>query len=217
MDRQYVWTAQLERAVLLRPGTSDAQVWDDVFLSGYHLPPAFTEMDPRVVLDLGANIGLTTAHYGAIWPEARVVAIEMDKDNAVVARLNAPTSEVICCAVAATIEAGSYDPDVSEQTYVFIPGGTTGQQVKAMTLAEIGEQLTEIDFVKMDIEGTEWDILAKPTWAPFVNSLLVELHDRDGARWPCPWLIEPAVGLLEDAGYHVSIHDTHPCAVWATR
>ena len=50
--------------LLVRPGTTDAQVLDDTFVGLYHLPPIDLP-DGAVVLDLGGNVGYTAAHFAA--------------------------------------------------------------------------------------------------------------------------------------------------------
>src|SRR5262249_12662325 len=90
------------REVLVRRGTSDiGTVWG-TFARGYHLPPP--ELGPpRTIWDLGANIGLTMAHFACLYPDARVLGVELDEDNVVLARQNvaawADRCEVIHAAV----------------------------------------------------------------------------------------------------------------------
>lgn len=233
------WTADLGRSVELRDGTSDRQVWADTFTGRYHLPPADMPA-PSTVLDLGANIGLTAAHYKTLWPEAEVVAVEMDEDCAEVARRNAPGVEVHVHAVAAQSGWGWYDASVLAEAFTFVrdgdgpvePQGILGPQhgvedgrrrlVPAFTLRQtIRQRFCEhlvpddclLDFLKLDIEGEEWAILADPVWAPFVRHLVVELHG-DGTSAE---LVADAVALLEAAGMQARHHPPHPQAVYAWR
>lgn len=76
MNLDSVWTPQVGRYVALRETGSDRTVWADTFSGLYHVPPV--PIWPETVLDLGANIGLTTAHYRTLWPDAQIVAVEMD-------------------------------------------------------------------------------------------------------------------------------------------
>ncbi len=213
-----VHTPALGRAVYLREGTSDAQVWADTYSGLYHVPPY--EIDPATVLDLGANIGLTAAHYAALWPDAEIVAVEMDSDCAELARLNAPTVTVNDHAVSADGGWGSYDPAVRAEAFRFEPGDRDGQLKMSLTLRQIIKRSFPggcVDFAKMDIEGAEWGILAKPTWAPLVCSLLVELHPVGDMPDDSDWLVSRAVDLLAAAGFEAKRFERHPRAVWATR
>ena len=38
-------------------------------------------LEVETILDLGANIGLTAAYLGAIYPKARILAVEPDAAN----------------------------------------------------------------------------------------------------------------------------------------
>src|SRR3981081_3973727 len=54
------------RSVVCRAGTSDLNVFYDAFFCQYHLAPR--GLRPKTILDLGSNIGLTMAHYAALFP-----------------------------------------------------------------------------------------------------------------------------------------------------
>lgn len=168
---------------------------------------------PETVLDLGANIGLTAAHYQHLWPGARIVAVEMDAGNADLARRNAPGVTVREEAVAAEKGVSFYDDEAEEWAYAL---GTTRQgsegrtvmrrTLRSIVLREFGKG--GADFVKMDVEGEEWDLFKQAAeWGPLVRHLLVELHG------PLP--VGHAVRLLEAGGYLASPHVAHPAAVFA--
>src|SRR5262245_40185744 len=65
-------------AVSLRAGTSDAVVYYETFLGLYHIPPRLPAT-VETLLDLGANIGLTAAHYCVLFPTCRILAVEPDQ------------------------------------------------------------------------------------------------------------------------------------------
>ncbi|OWY59180.1 hypothetical protein B7486_75970, partial [cyanobacterium TDX16] len=79
------------------------EVW---FEDVYRLPEHWR---PRTVLDLGANIGLTSLWFHQRWPEARFVLVEPDPANVVLARRNLDTNGVLGMVLAAAVgpEAGS--------------------------------------------------------------------------------------------------------------
>lgn len=201
------WTPALGRAVLLREGNSDQEVWDATFVHQYHVPPV--DIHPKTVLDLGANIGLTAAHYAVLWPDAKIVAVEMDCECAELARLNALTCEVLQYAVSDKDGVGYYDSSVWSSNFALGSGGTP---VWKRRLAGILDG-KPVDFVKMDVEGAEWDIFRSDDWAPLVNSLLVELHGAASNEI----LVEDAIEGLAAMGYTATRHPLHPRAVWATR
>jgi FkbM family methyltransferase len=169
----------------VRPGTSDpATVWE-TFARGYHLPPRELGA-PRTVWDLGANIGLTMAHFACRFPHARVLGVELDEENVALARRNvapwADRCELIHAAVWLT------DGEVHYRGW---PGGTSnyqvsgladGTSVRALSLATLlREHGGPVDYLKMDVEGAECELLRDGTgWATEVRCLKVELHGDYG-------------------------------------
>lgn len=225
-----VWTPDLGREVCVREGTSDRQVWSDVFSGRYHLPPSDMPQPPTSVLDVGANIGLTAAHYKRLWPAAQVVAVEMDEACAALAEENAPGVEVRCHAVSGRGGWGSYDPLVRAEAFQFTRGGQ-GELlqpaelpnrwiVSSYTLRQVIRRSFMIpdhgllDFLKLDVEGEEWALFKHGAWAPLVRHLLVEVHDV-GAGLSSPTLVAAACQQLDALGFDASHHPPHPQAVYA--
>ena len=69
----------------------------------------------------------------------------------------------------------------------------------ATIMAELGH--TQLDVLKFDIEGGEWDVLTKTDWAALrIGQVLVELHDFDHAH-TCKSILHNVFHPLEAAGY----------------
>lgn len=210
-----VYTPALGRSVMLRDVGSDHQVWADTFTGLYHVNEQIGT--PKTVLDLGANIGLTAAHYKTLWPDALVVAVEMDNDNAALAEINAPDVEVRHYAVSSAAGWGSYNPMQLPEAFAFTRDDKGGRAVIAHTLRAIitGEFGGHVDFVKMDVEGEEWALFASPDWVPMVDVLLVELHRGDVSSEE---MVKLACGQLVEAGFRSAYWTGHhPQAVIAFR
>ena len=169
------------REVLVRPGTSDlATVWG-TFARRYHLPPPEVTA-PRIIWDLGANIGLTMAHLAVTFPHARVVGVELDAENVALAHRNvAPWADR--CVV---LHAAAW-PEDGTVYYRGWPGGTSNYQVthvaegtpvRAVSLATLlREYGGPVDYLKIDVEGAERELLRDGTgWADRVRCIKVELH-----------------------------------------
>lgn len=214
-----IYIEHLGRKIHIRPGTSDVQGWKDVFECGYHIPPADMPI-PRTVLDLGANIGLTAAHYAAMWPEAVIVAVEMDLENAEIARQNFH-GVVFQKAITGFGGVRAYDRGVSADAYSLhsVELQMDEQPVDTMSLLELEVLFfgdTDVDFAKLDVEGSEWEILqaAAQGWGAHIRHMLVEFHDepRDG-----PKIVARGIKALEEAGYEAHHHKVHPQAIFATK
>lgn len=222
---EHVYTPHIGRDVVLRVEGSDRQVWADTFSGLYHVPPVMPV--PRVVLDLGANIGLTAAHYKMLWPEARVIAIEMDAESAKLARRNAPGVEVHAHAVTGPGGWGSYNPVGRAEAFAFTHSDATGVLVESLTMRQTllrrcgrhgaNNRRDGADFVKMDIEGAEWPIMQRNDWAHLVGHLLVELHAPGfDPGMTSEGMVELACTQLRGIGFkHAEPHPPHPQAVFA--
>jgi FkbM family methyltransferase len=201
------------QAVEVRPSTSDVDTLWGTFARRYHRSPI---ADPRLILDLGANIGLTMADFAAGYPRARVVGIELDDVNAELARRNTAPWAGRCKVVRAAVW-----PEDGETSYFPWPGGTSGYRavrgapegavrVRAVSLTTLLEEHGDVDYLKIDIEGTERDLLREATgWAPRVRSLKVEVHK--------PYTVAECEADLRRLGFRTRIDPHHWACVAGVR
>ncbi len=176
-------------AVHLRPvPSSDGTVFRTVMVQEeYRLPSWFPVPRPRVIVDAGANIGLSTVYFAHRYPEARVVAIEPAGENCALLRKNTlayPNVEVL--------QAGLWNRDTGlrivnptghdfsfrvEEVAAGIPDTIPARCLETI-LSERG--WAHIDILKMDIEGAEREVIGglPPGWLSRVSLLVIELHDR---------------------------------------
>ena len=172
--------------VLVRPGTSDTGTVWGTFAREYHLPPAELGA-PSTIWDLGANIGLTMAHFACLFPRARVLGIELDQDNVTLACRNvaawADRCEVIHAAVWASDGEVRYRGWGGTSNYQ-VTGEAEGTPVRAVSLAGlVRERGGPVDYLKVDVEGAERELLRDGTgWAEAVRCLKVELHGDYGVE-----------------------------------
>lgn len=163
----------------IRPGTTDAIVLIETFLLRLHLPPRRLR-GVRRILDLGANIGLTAADLLARFPQARLWAVEMDPASSALARRNlepwAARAQVVTAAVWSADGEVAY---VSAEGEEWAAAVTTAgdRRTRAISLATLVAEAGPLDYVKVDVEGTERELLADGTgWAQAVRCLSVEVH-----------------------------------------
>jgi FkbM family methyltransferase len=207
------WTAEVGFPVHLRPDTADAQVAADTFTGRYHIPPV--PLTPRTVLDCGANIGLTCAHYQQLWPDAQIIGIEPDDGNASAASHNY-NGQIVRCAVSVNNGFASLRrSDLATDGYR-LTTESQGNHVRCCTLEHLISLYLyggHCDFLKLDIEGEEARVLPDhEMWAPLVDAVLVECHEQvTGYGW------RDAVEDLKRAGFRPRRHRPHPQAVFAQR
>lgn len=171
--RSYVWRTGDGAEVHYRRGTSDLGLIYDVLLkpgakAEYWLPEG---LEARVVLDIGANIGVASRYLAHRFPLARVHAFEPVPDNVDLLRRNAACCERIAChAYGLGAADGEFElraPDAAgygKDGYSLVAEGASGTAVRApvrnvrAALEELG--LREVDVIKIDTEGAEHQILA---------------------------------------------------------
>jgi hypothetical protein len=66
-------------SVLMRNGTSDRQVLSQIFVYEEYSP--ITLSNPRNIIDLGANVGYSSAYFLSRYLNAKVLAVEPDLGN----------------------------------------------------------------------------------------------------------------------------------------
>ena len=167
--------------VFLRPGTTDQNAYDQVFLDReYDLDLG----EPENIIDAGAHIGMAAVFFASRYPKAKVVAIEPEPSNYEVLSRNARE-----CGNIHTVQAGLWNrkthlriEDSSVDTWSFrVVEDASGNGIPALSLQDIMREhgLERIDVLKLDIEGSEVEVLnnAQP-WIATVKNLLIELHDR---------------------------------------
>ena len=145
----------------------------------YRLP---FDISPRVLVDLGGNIGLTSVWLSKRYGCERVLVVEPAAANAALARRNladnAIPAELIEAAVGAEDGVGHFhDDDRSNQGSL----GDSGREIPVLSMASVlGHLPAEImvDLVKVDIEGGEQELLMAPdlSWLRRVRALIFEFH-----------------------------------------
>ncbi len=178
---------ELPHPIFLRHGSSDFDVFQDVFLDGAYSAPVVAPV--RTIVDCGANVGLASLYFLRRYRSARIVAIEPDPGNVIVAKENlAPYSDRVTLLEAAVwpssgtvgLRRGAYRDGRSWATQV--TDDRTGASTRAVTVDEImtTEAIDEIDILKIDIEGAERALFeGDTTFLEKTRCVLIELHDDD--------------------------------------
>jgi FkbM family methyltransferase len=193
-----------------RAGTTDAQVFTDTFVAQYHLPPP--GLRPKTILDLGSNIGTTIIHYARLFPAARVLGVELDAGNYSLCRRNIAALGDRCDVLhgAAWWCDGEIAYGGDEEWGIHVDAGGKNKAPAYSMTGLLDRMGPFIDFVKMDIEGAEAEVLARAgSWIGRVGCLKVEVHK--------PYTIEACMGDLRKLGIDCQPDWRHPACVVAQR
>lgn len=142
---------------------------------------------PAKVLDLGANIGFSAIYLNVLFPNAEFVAVEPDPRNIELLRENLETNRVRARVVPAAVaaEPGSvrlrFDVNPTCSALESSPMHALAHSVEVMarTVPDLLDEAgwSNVDLVKMDIEGTEDELLSRDnSWLERVRALCLEIH-----------------------------------------
>ena len=158
--------------------------------SVYALP---SQVQPKVIFDVGANIGIAAVYYSVVYPKATVYCFEPLPANIELLCANASRNSDRIRVIQRGLSdvAGSFEYHMSGNRRSY--GGGTFCQIgsdpsRAVTLPvgtvrqAIGEAgVDQVDVFKIDTEGSEWPILRgiDDQMRPKVQAYVGELHGAD--------------------------------------
>ena len=157
--------------------------YDELFVGEMYRFQAVT--DQPVILDCGANIGLSVLYFKQLYPHANIWAFEPDENNFRLLEKNIAVnhlSHVQAVPKAVWVEDGyvSFLANGTEASRITDESlATNGQQVPCVRLAGVLRNFDQVDFLKMDIEGGEHKVI--PDCADElhrVRNLFLEYHGR---------------------------------------
>jgi FkbM family methyltransferase len=162
---------------------ADAFVHSEIFENQYYRLPL--RVAPTTILDLGANIGLSTIYFARCYPESRIACVEPMPENVrlLIRNLkeNAVGADVIAAAIDAkdgvvAIERGAADYG---HRIAAAAASAVSLEVASVSVPTIMHRLgwDRIGLLKIDIEGHEHVLLSNPCeWLADVDALCVEYH-----------------------------------------
>lgn len=161
-----------------RDSWSDLTVLQETLDDVYGL--AGVKPDPETVVDIGANIGAFTVSACARWPKCKVIALEPDPENfALASRNTEPYTERVSLSMSAVwSDAGGISLEGEHGLAHVVSAGPT----PSITLDELLADLAEVDVLKCDTEGSEFQIFPAASEATMrkIKYLALELHDYYG-------------------------------------
>lgn len=155
--------------------------WQDIFEKEIYKfnPPA----GKPLIIDCGANIGISVLYYKTIFPDADVIAFEPDQQNFQLLTKNIKDNnlqQVELHEAAVWIENGkiSFASNAAEGSSIAQPGEADNIiTVTSVRLADMLAKYEKIDFLKIDIEGAEDKVIADcHQQLSNVENLFLEYH-----------------------------------------
>ena len=173
-------------------------------------------MDSKLkIYDLGANMGIATLYFKRKYPNAEIVVYEADPDICNYLRENIKGNlderqlrdiKINCQAV--WIEDGEVEfKSEGADSGAVSARSTTGKKIPAIDFRNVMENEQTIDFLKMDIEGAEYEVIkAIGRFLKKVKMLFIEFHfspDNDQQ-------LDILIKILNENGFDYYLKNTNP-------
>lgn len=188
--------------VPIRLASDDWYAFVEVFQNREYEVP----LQPRTVLDLGANVGFASLYFAACWPSVRLAAVEPYPANVRQMRRVFERNSV-----AAHIVEGAAGVEQGRAT-LYLRGSTCHSllpehefpyrgklDVRTWSIPELLNEVgwDTVDLLKLDLEGYERLLLRRENdWLSRVGAIIGELHGNDAVADIELW--------LQRFGFHVS-------------
>jgi FkbM family methyltransferase len=163
----YHWRGQ---PIYYRSGTSDARSIYEILLTPgceYRVPEPIR---PKVILDIGGNIGSAAIYYALCFPQAQIYCFEPIEENFALLRKNiSPYQSIQAFPVALGTSNRFQEIFASDNPrnfggFSFFSEGSNPSVKRKVQIKNARDYLCEIgvkraDLIKIDTEGSEYDIL----------------------------------------------------------
>lgn len=157
--------------------------------------------DQPVIFDCGANVGMSVLYFKKLYPQSKVTAFEAEPEIASLLRQNLETNhingvEIVDRAVWVNNEGIWFGSEAADSSSIF----STSQKRKicSVRLKDYLEKESRIDFLKMDIEGAELEVLDDCRQSlGNVSNLFVEFHSYIGN----PQGLADVIRIFEENGF----------------
>lgn len=186
----------------------------EVFYDGDYHPKADKA---NVIVDIGANIGTCTIYMSFLFPNAKIYSLEPDPNTFKLLKTNVRLNRrpnIVLINQAVSNKSGHTTfyscqaNGLSSLSKTRLPYKVTKTRVTLTSLPDFMEtsHIRQIDILKIDAEGAEFDILLKTPKFPFqsIKEIILEYHDQ-----LTPHHHEELVDKLHQVGYKL-ITRPHP-------
>jgi FkbM family methyltransferase len=197
--------------VFVRAKTADRMIFKEIFIEEIYNKHNIEIEDGDTVVDIGANIGIFSIYASSKVSRGKVFSFEPFEEN----------YKILCKQIQSNnlINVFPYNLGVSsitgEQTLYLSPTNTGGHSIKfdqgassvlikTITLSEFckSNNIPRIDFLKIDCEGSEFEILEEsPHILDRVKKLVMECHPYKNKS------VEDMIELLEKHHFKVIVED----------
>lgn len=163
-----------------------------------------------IIIDCGANIGLSILYFAQHYPQAQIIAFEPDKKNFEILskniQANLPQHQNVVLRQNAVWVSNSeisfYASGTEASSIVADTHNAHKINVSAIRLKEVLASYPSIDFLKVDIEGAEYEVIKDciPE-LKHVQNFFLEYHGTIEETYKLRELLD----IVADAGFYIYI------------
>jgi FkbM family methyltransferase len=205
---RYNFTAQLmtgQHITIRRPPAQDISTANEIFVQNvYQCPRQLDAKNVKTIVDVGANVGYSCIYWLHQFPFSRVIAFEPHpihiKQIKLHLQMNQLTERVTLLASAAGTQSGEmFLTDMGPESTLLATLNYNTLSVPVVDwFIEIGEE--QIDLLKIDIEGSEYLLLADTRFESLkIKTFVLEWHNTSDYPDGRTWCIE----RLSQLGYSI--------------
>jgi len=140
--------------------------------------------DAPTIIDCGSNIGLSILYFKTLFKNANIVAFEPDENNYLLLEKNIKENQLKEVnlqkkAVWINNDEIQFEAKGTEASKIDFSNNLTGITVQCARLKDVIEKYDEIDFLKIDIEGAEYEVLLDIQHSlKKINNIFLEYHGK---------------------------------------
>jgi len=159
-----------------------------------------------LIIDGGANIGLSVIYFKELYPESRIIAFEPDEEVFAVLQRNVEKNgyqqvELLQRALWSSETTLSFMHEGADGGRIAEPQDTNCRSIRTARLRDYLDR--HVDFLKLDIEGAETEVLLDCADLLYnVENLFVEYHSFVTR----PQTLHTLMEILANAGFRLHIH-----------
>ena len=159
------------------------------------------------IIDCGSNIGMSLLYFSKHYPAAKIIGFEADDEIAEISIKNLKRNNVFNC------EVYKRAVWINEKGVSFSSEGADGgsingtekvEKVKSIRLKDFLDRESNVDMLKIDIEGAEYEVLLDCSNSlSNVNNIFIEYHSWNNSDQNLSEIIK----ILEQNNFRYDIQD----------
>jgi FkbM family methyltransferase len=176
----------------VRPKTIDKEIVDEVFLNRFYTPRGFEINEEDIVVDIGAHIGVFSIFASELAKKGKVYSVEPMPGNIEMLKNNMSINKIeniVPINMAVSNKRGKRKIILGKSTGMhsfYLGKSSKTLEVQTICLQDIVEEykIPRIDFLKVDCEGAEYEILfdCPKHILNIVERMCLEWHNIDSDR-----------------------------------